>query len=442
MTFNSDTLLNELDTLTADVVPARWIVAFSGGIDSTVLLHALAKSNSATNITAVHINHGLQVESDAWVAHCQRIAAELDVEFLVQNVCVKEGGAGGPEAAARTARYAAFHALLERDDCLLSAHNQDDQGETLLLNLMRGSGPAGLAGIGRRRAFATGLLLRPLLSVSREQIEFYAAESELRWLEDPSNSNTRFDRNFLRHEVISLLAERWPAVSSRLTRSAELQGEASELLLELADIDLEEVGSAGRLRISRLQHLSQPRQRNLLRRAVSLNGLPTPPATRLEQIINELIPARSDAQPLVCWAGAEVRRFRDEIFILPIDTQSAFDFQADLPASGDAICLGPTMGALELVPSDAAGIAPAIAEGGLKLRLRSGGEVLRVSGHGGTKKLKTLLQDQAILPWMRSRLPLLYSGDRLVAVANLWVAEDCLETPGYRVKWRDPPVLK
>lgn len=447
MTFDSAELFRKetlcrLQSLTGEVAPARWIVAFSGGIDSTVLLHALAKSGSGTHVVAVHIDHGLHPDSPAWASHCQAVAKNLGVAYTGLAVTVDESASGGLEAAARDARYTAFREIVEVNDCLLSAHHQDDQAETLLLNLMRGSGVTGLAGIGARRNFGKGLLLRPLLGVPLQDLKSYAASEQLEWIEDPSNRDTRFDRNFLRLEILPALASRWPAVAERLRRSAELVGEASELLDDLADADLAAVGTDNRLSIDQLQGLSAPRQRNVIRRAIRRCGVPAPPGRRLQQIVDELIPARPDAQPLVCWSGVEVRRYRNELFILPQPSRTSLSAGGTLLANGQRVSMGGKLGALQLVDTDSPGISPEIAAAGLEIRFREGGETIRVAGHQSPQKLKGLLQEAGIVPWMRSRVPLLYRGENLVAVADLWIDAQSTAEPGYVVQWHDAPRLK
>ncbi len=442
MAFDSDDLLERLQALTTGFDVSRWLVAFSGGIDSSVLLHALARSGTDKPVQVVHIDHGLHAESAGWAAHCKASAEALDVSYLGIEVAVAGDTGSGPEAAARQARYAALLGVVMDGDCLLSAHHENDQAETLLLNLMRGSGPAGLAGIGARQSFGKGLLLRPLLGVSGEMIGEYAERHDLSWLNDPSNVDTRFDRNFLRREVLPGLTSRWPAVSNRLRRSAELVGEASELLNELADIDLETCGSLERLDIAALQGLSQPRQRNLLRRVVRLSGLPPPPATRAHQVIHELIPARADAQPLVTWKGVEVRRYRANLYVMPtLDTATASPKQRLRPGM-NGVSLGKGLGSIHLIDDGGAGIDPSVAAEGLRVEFRDGGEEIRIAGDGATRKLKKLMQEAGVLPWMRERVPLLYSGARIVAVGDLWIAAECAAEPGLVVRWTDKPAIR
>ncbi len=421
--------------------PARYAVAFSGGIDSTVLLHALSRIAAPVPIIAIHIDHQLCEESAAWERHCRTFADALGVEYVVRQANITSHSGMGPEAAARAARYGIFETLIEENDWLLSAHHERDQAETLLLNLFRGSGPAGLSAIGKSRPFAKGRLVRPLLGVSKELIEAYARRENLSWVEDPSNRESRFDRNFLRHEIVPKLESRWPALVGRLTRSAELAGEASELLDDLAQVDLETAGLADRLEISALQQLTPARQRNLLRYAIRNLGLPPPPATRLSQIVNELMGAREDAQPRVQWQGAQARRYRNQVYLLAAEQEVTARSPSEPLRDGNLIDLGAGLGSLSLKKSDRAGIDPAITQSGLDIRFREGGESIRPAGREHTHKLKKLLQDASVVPWMRARIPLLYSAGKLVAVADIWIADEFSAENGYQVRWENHPSL-
>lgn len=442
MALDSEFLLERLTALTGGEAASRWLVAFSGGIDSTVLLHALSgiRGQHQKEIIAIHVDHGLHPDSCDWDAHCRQFAEGLEVAYVSKRVIVNDESRSGPEAAARQARYAVLQTLVTDGDCLLSAHHEDDQAETLLLNLMRGSGLAGLAGIGTTQKFGQGRLLRPLLCVSVHAIEEYAKRHELCWIEDPTNADTRFDRNFLRQEIVPSLAARWPAVSARLKQSADLASEASALLRDLADIDLAAMGSPQRLDLEALQALGPERQRNLLRRAITLCGLPPPPATRLYQAVHELIPAREDAQPLVKWPGTELRRYRNHLYVMPAIANLP-DEPMQVLRPGESLDLGPGMGRLVLSPDTDGGINPDLATAGLRVRYRHGGEEIRPIGHDCTHKLKKLLQQEGIVPWMRERLPLLYAGENLVAVADLWIARECSHDAGFTVSWRDKSPL-
>ncbi|MFQ5983875.1 MAG: tRNA lysidine(34) synthetase TilS [Woeseiaceae bacterium] len=358
--------------------PRRYLVAFSGGIDSTVLLHALKSSAEEHQIPirAIHIDHGLHEDAKRWEAHCREVAGDLDVEFISESVEIEEQSGLGLEAAARQARYDALRSIVEEGDWLLSAHHEDDQAETLLLNLMRGSGIAGLAAIGALQTFSRGMLARPLLGISGSSLADYADEQNLRWIDDPSNLDTHFDRNFLRREIIPMLAERWPGVAARLARSAELAGEASELLNDLAEIDLANVmtrDKPDRLDIDGLKTLSEKRQRNLLRHAARRCGLSLPPATRLKQITGELIPAREDAQPLVSWPGAEVRRYRGNLYLLAETVAEEEPATIVLSAEDRWLELGKGRGQMRLEAGVVGGIDNETVERGLTLKYRRGG---------------------------------------------------------------------
>ncbi len=442
MAFDSDVLLERLQALTGGVGPARWLVAFSGGLDSSVLLHALASTSDRTPVVAIHIDHGLHPDSATWSQHAEAFSTALGVEFIVRRVSLDPRMPQGLEAAARDARYQAFYELVEDDDCLLSAHHESDQAETLLLNLMRGSGPAGLAGIGVTQPFGHGQLLRPLLGVSSDDIAAYASAEELTWIEDPSNTDDRFDRNFIRREVMPLLRTRWSAVDNRLMQSSSLLAESSQLLRDLADIDIEACGSSHSMSLERVRQLSEPRQRNLLRRAVQRCGLPIPPATRLYEVVTALISARRDAQPVVRWPGAEIRRYLDRLFVqAPLDPWPDGSETRSM-AEGDLVDLGRGLGRLRLVRHGREGLDPDIVGNGLKIHFRQGGESLRIAPDGSTRKLKKLFQEAEVLPWMRDRLPLLYAGDTLVAVADLWLSADHIAIGGFVIDWQEKPAIK
>jgi len=447
MTFNAEDLLSRLAELQENrTKPRRYLVAFSGGIDSSVLLHALVVSaeDHQTPVVAIHINHALHEDAPDWEVHCRNVAQELDVPYVSRTVVVDDKSGLGLEAAARQARYDAFRDIVEENDWLLSAHHKDDQAETLLLNLMRGSGLAGLAGIGALQRFSEGMLVRPMLDISSNDLASYAKEHGLCWVDDPSNQDTRFDRNFLRRDIIPALAERWPGVSKRLGKSAALAAEASELLNDLAQLDLTNLATGkkpDKLDIDGLKSLSEYRQRNLLRCAARQCGLPPPPATRLQQITRELIPAREDAQPLVEWPGAEIRRYRNKLYLLAAVPDDVMLAATKLTVDGNWLDLGVGRGQMRLEAGVDGGIDCAAVENGLALRFRQGGEEFCPAGRKRTHKLKKLLQEDGIVPWMRQRIPLLYSGDCLVAIGDLWVAAEASKSNGYGIRWRNRPAL-
>ena len=444
MNFSAGTLRQALAELGERATRAnRYVVAFSGGLDSTVLTHALADicKESGTEILAVYVDHGLQRESAQWSEHCEAFAKSIGIAFTGLRVAVDLQSGLGLEAAAREARYSAFRDLVEPHDWLISAHHRDDQAETVLLNLMRGSGPAGLAGIQPVRRFSSGWLVRPLLDVPREDLQAYATGHALEWLVDPSNLDQQFDRNYLRHEVLPRFESRWPDAANRIRRSAKLAGEAAGLLRELAEMDAEAFGDrSDRLPIDALIAMPPARQRNVLRHVIFELGLPLPGAAQLRQIIDEVVHAREDAQPLVTWSGGRARRHDKRLYLLPAD-----DLQAKPKAgrrfTGDKLALGGGLGTLRLRTGMPTGLSDAVIEAGLELRFRVGGEKIKLSGQEHTRKVKKLLQEENIVPWMRDRVPLLFAGDELVAVADLWVADEAASSPGTAIEWVNRPAI-
>ena len=444
MKFNSEILAKYLKALESEATqPSRYIVALSGGLDSVVLLHALRnhliEHKSKIPLIAIHINHCLQPESQSWVEKCKTITYKLDIIFKSINVEVDLNSGRGLEASARSARYSALLREMRYKDWLITGHHQEDQAETLLINLIRGSGPAGIAGISKIRQFGLGWIARPILNITKDNLTSYAKENSLDWIEDPSNLDLNFDRNFLRHEIITRLKARWPNVADCLCRSSAHAGEASQLLFELAEIDLEKICSdSSKIPISKLLKLSPARQRNLIRFALQKQRLNIPSTAKLKLIFSDLIFARQDAQPLIRWDGVIVRRYRDNLYLMS-DKQISDLFP--LPILGNELSLGPGMGKLNFEISENIGLSRELFDKGLIVRRRTGGEKIIPYNQTHKRELKKLLQEKGIVPWMRNQLPLVYSGEDLVAVGDLWISKDAISEPGIKVRWIDRPEL-
>lgn len=419
----------------------RLCVALSGGLDSSVLLHALAGMGLRGALRAVYINHGLQPRAEAWGEHCAALCANLGVPFSAQSVTVVVEGEG-IEAAARRARYDALFAGLETDEALVTAHHLDDQAETILLNLMRGSGPAGLAGMAAVGQRGERFLLRPLLAVPQEKIRAYAVATRLSWIEDPSNEEFRFDRNFLRHQLLPLLAGRWPSAIAAMARSASLCAESAGLLEELARLDAASASIRGRVSVEHLARLGEGRQRNLLRHLARRETGTTPPWRCLREGLPQLLGAGIDRQPLVAWEGGEIRRFRGLLHVQKPIAEAVL-IEDRLPArAGASLDCGGAAGRIRLEMDATGGLDPQKLGADLRLRFRAGGESLRPVGSASSRPLKKLFQEAGVLPWMRSHVPLLYAGERLVSVADLWLAAEAAAKegqPGLRVYWEQHP---
>jgi tRNA(Ile)-lysidine synthase len=443
VSFSPEALIARLAELEQQLAaPGRYVIAMSGGLDSTVLANALAaaRTEHGKALLIIHIDHGLHAASASWAEHCQAVAKQLGIEFLLEHVDVDVSTGTGTEAAARQARYAALAGHMTSSDWCLSAHHQDDQGETLLLNLLRGSGPAGLSGMRPLRRLGAGWLVRPLLDVPRQALLDYANSAKLAWIDDPGNEEERFDRNFLRKRVVPVFEERWPHAARKFSRSAELAGDASDLLADLADLDLDTMGATvDRLPLKGLGALPRNRQNNVLRRAARLTGLPTPAAAHLQAIQSELLVARDDAMPLVSWPGGEARRYREHVYLLPALDDVSFEDGQALDELGQVI--GPGLGSVRLARGGGPGLSDALLQAGLTIRRRRGGEKIKLSGQQHTRKLKKLLQEEHVVPWWRDRLPLVYAGDELVAVADLWLADSACTSPGAVIHWDERPNL-
>ncbi|VAW79490.1 tRNA(Ile)-lysidine synthetase, partial [hydrothermal vent metagenome] len=289
---------------------AAYAVAYSGGVDSHVLLHLLASQRESLRapLMAVHVDHGIQSQSDEWRAHCARVCHQLDIPFHALQADGKAGPGESPEAAARHARYRALADWLPEGAVLLTAQHRDDQAETLLLQLFRGAGPRGLSAMPASVPLGRGLLLRPFLDVTRADILAWAQAHDLAWIEDPSNTDTRYDRNLLRHELWPLLQQRWPGLSTVLARAADHQSEQAGLADALAEMDLSSGCRTGENHLvqSALLTLEPARQRNLLRFWIHQQGFAMPSQAVLERIRTEMLFSRDDAQPVVRWGEAEL----------------------------------------------------------------------------------------------------------------------------------------
>ncbi|WP_112193875.1 tRNA lysidine(34) synthetase TilS [Pseudomonas sp. LG1E9] len=403
-------------------------VAFSGGLDSTVLLHLLANTEHLPPLSAVHVHHGLQAAADAWPSHCQSVCDSLGVPLRVMRVQVQPGAS--LERAAREARYQALAEVVGAGEVLLTGQHRDDQAETLLFRLLRGSGVRGLAAIPVQRPLAGGHLLRPLLDASRAELEAYAHEHQLEWIEDPSNADPRFSRNYLRHRVFPVLTERWPQAVSSLARTAEHLSDAQGLLDELARMDLQFADRPSplpwlqlpSLDLAALRKLSDARQRNALRHWLA-------PLTRLPDSDHwaswySLRDAKADAQPLWRLADGELHRCGERIWWLPAIWSEFSDATVSWPDPQNPLEL-PGNGLLSII-----GEAP---EGPLEVRYRQGGEIVEVPGRG-RRDLKRLLNESGVPGFVRGRLPLLYRGEQLLGVPSLighWAAP----SRGWQLHW-------
>lgn len=418
-------------------VGARLSVGFSGGRDSAVLLHLAACSPRRADYTlsALHVHHGLSPYADAWAEHCRTFAASLGVALTVERIAVDRDAADGLEGAARTARYGAFSRV--DADLLLLGHHQDDQGETVLLNLLRGAGVTGLAAMPGARALrrASGesiTIERPLLDCPRGAIDDYAAEFGIAYVDDESNGDAHFSRNFVRHAVMPLLASRFPAAGQQLAKAASQAGAALALLDDLAAIDHGSAQSGRGLSVARLRALSDQRLGNLLRWELSGMGARIPASARMHEALRQIREAGDGCQAEVAFGEVSVRIWGGRVFIV----RSA---APPIPVRcGGCREISWGEGRVRFTPVLGTGLRAALFDDAVEVRLRAGGE--RIALHAGRPRraLKDCFQEAGVPPWERATAPLLWLGGRLAWVGGLGAAADCLagaDEPAMRVDW-------
>ncbi len=433
--------------VTAAIAPAlvpgaHLALGLSGGVDSVALLSILLELAPALrfSLRAVHINHGISPNAERWAGFCAELCRKLGVPFQLEAVDIAPYRSLGLEGAARRARYGAF-AQLEADIIVLAQH-RDDQAETLLLQLLRGAGIRGLAGMPRLRAFhgARARLLRPLLDVPRVQIESYARERGLVWVEDESNADTVRQRNFLRHDVLPLLERQFPAAGATIARAAAHLAEAGGLLDEMARADIERsvVGGGAAVEVSFLRQLGEARAKNLVRYLCEVRGIPPLGSARLGEFLRQLREARADARIRLEAPGWEFFRYRGKLYLEPAreavqpQWREAWNGENALPL----LMLG---GVLRFKPEEGRGLSVELLRtAAVTVRLRQGGEQLQPDRRRPRRTLKNLFQERGVPPWRRGILPLLYCGENLVSAPG--VAEDCSfqaapGNPGLIVTW-------
>lgn len=449
--------MQRLDGLLQAIPVSRLCVALSGGADSVALLAALAMarhgraSSAQWPLRALHVNHGLQPQADRWARECRKLGRAVGVPVSVRKVVVTAGRGRSLEAAAREARRGAFVAALRPGEALLTAHHLDDQLETVLLMLLRGSGVHGLAAMPPAQPFGKGWLLRPLLEEPRAALAAFVVRRGLASVNDASNADERFDRNYLRHQVTPLLETRWPGAARAVARSARLLGEARGLLDALAQADLARIDRRS-LGLPGLAGLSAARQRNALRAWLRGQGALLPDEVHLERIRVELPAARRDAQPFVRWQGGEVRRFRARLYFFPPLAVSRSNARPIVPGEwswtrGRPYELGPGRGALRLRVDPQGSIARDTLPPRLSVRSRVPGATVTLHPGGPTHAVKELLRVRGILPWERDRLPVVCDGAQIVSVGGLFVTAPYQATGAgrggrLRLEWVDPPEFR
>ena len=411
-------------------------------MDSVVLLHLLQNiaPRFQWQLAALHVHHGISPNADAWAESCAQLCTQYAIPLQVERVNIESlRDAHGIEAAARKLRHAAL--LKQPCDFVALAHHADDQAETLLLQLLRGGGVKGVSAMPLLKSDDSQMhaTVRPLLEVSREQLLAYAEENDLSWIEDESNADVRYPRNFLRHRILPEMEAHFPQYRVALARSARHFSEAAQLMDELARLDASQAFEGETLSVDVLRSLSYARAKNLLRYFLHVRGAVMPQAVQIEDMLRQLCEAREDAAVCVAFGDWQVRRYQGRVHVMldlrdfdpSVITTWSGETELPWPALGGCVSFTETSG--EYISLDR------LQGKKVTLRLRSGGESLRLHRNGGNRSLKNILQENHVPPWQRERLPLLYCGDELVAIVGVAIHADYQANEGEKsllVSWK------
>ena len=418
----------------------EYIVALSGGLDSSVLLYGLSKLQSQYDyeIKVIHVNHQLQEISEEWVEFCQSQSVALGLSCLIETISIDKNSGDSLEAMARHARYSVFAKHMHKTSCLLTAHHADDQFETFLLQLFRGAGPKGLSAMPKQKPFVSGQHARPLLAFSRTQLEKYATLKNIQYIHDPSNDETQFDRNFLRNEIIPQIKARYSNVQNSVGRSAEHIATEHFVLDNLLNEKLRKLLIKNTLNLTEWHKLETNIQALLIRKWVSDSQLQLPSTKILEDVLLQLKHAHGESKTKITWAGVEIRVYSQRAFLLSkIDEDVYKESAGSYVKSAEKFQLPENYGTLTFNSGGDESLQ-------LRLEFRSGGEKLRLPKHKHHVSLKQLCQKNRVLPWIRSRIPLLFEGEELVAIGDLWLNADWLERrklPNFAVNWNNKPLI-
>ena len=423
-------------------------VAYSGGLDSAALLHlanAYARAHGLA-LFAFHVHHGLSENADGWLAHCKEECAALGIPFDARRVTIEAKECDGIEQAARTSRYGALGELCRLHDVrvLLTAHHKDDQAETVLLQLLRGAGLAGLSGMALAHEASALLgapsliLARPLLDMTRSELEEFVARHGIRYVEDESNGDIRYSRNALRHKVAPVLHTHFPGYQTRLARAAEHAQAAQRLLVELAALDWQTCATGDCIEMARFSELGDERQDNLLRYWFSLHRVRMPSSAWLREMRTQLLRAREDAQVRVIHQDCEVRRHRGRAYLVPRADKENADAARIFTWHGEPSIAFPEFGGILHFDPMEEGVAGWPVDEALEIRWRNGGERLKLAPDRPTRSLKHHFQALDIPVWERQRLPVVFAAGRLVFAAGIgmnWAAVSESAGKSIRLRW-------
>ena len=422
------------------------VVALSGGADSAALLAGLAALSGGFRglpLRAVHIDHGLQAAAAEFRDACRNLCEHLGVRLELIRVEVQSEAGLSIEAAARDARYAALAAQLRPLECLLTAHHRQDQAETLLLQALRGSGVKGMSAMPLCRVLGLGWHVRPVLDVPQRELLQLGGRLGNSKVLDPMNEDLRFDRSYLRKAIWPLIETRWPGADIALSRSARHMAEAQELLDGVAAADVARLRDGDALSVPALRALPPANRMNAIRAWLGEAGVEAPSTARLAEALRQVFEADADHQPAIVWGDKALRRYRQRLFLTEADCPRLEGARPWTAVLGSSIALGANLGYLTW-SAQTGGIAADALPSVVIVRRREGGETLKPARSAKTQTVQHLCQSQGVLPWMRDALPLVFAGDELIAVADLWLeARWCAapDAPGLKIAWNNAPLV-
>ncbi len=403
----SNQLTTSLSSLTKSV--NRLVLAFSGGLDSCVLLHLIKHQCEAFQVLVWHVNHGLLENAQEMESFCQQITLSYGLSFQVSHLHLNSAESN-LEARARKARYNVFAQALTGEDCLLTAHHADDQAETFFLNVLRGSGSAGLRGIAHKKLMSDSQILRPLLNFSRAELEQYAREKELRWFDDPSNLSNRFNRNYLRNRVLPLVQQRWPGYLESIRSVCTIQAETQQLLVEVAEMDYQQCKLATELGRDQILKLSIARQKNLIRFWLVDQGYDSLSKGKLNELVRQLSVSGA-SNPVVKGSNYEIRVYQGRLYIVPdcapgpvLQGYLLTDIPLNIEPIGLSICREDIFEHFHIADSGQS----------VSIKFRTAQPTVKAYQH----RLKNLFQKHRIPPWVRALTPQVYINDELI---GLWL---------------------
>ena len=445
MSKKTSSALDIIERQIKPLLPNKFCIAFSGGMDSTVLLHVMKNIiDEKSQIRAIHINHNIVDNSKVWTKTCKSICKNFGIDIEIISLEVTHKGYG-LEAAARDERYEKLKEKLYENEYLLTAHHEEDQMETVFLRMARGTGLDGLQGINEKYSFGEGIIFRPMLEVSKTSVMDYAKEHQLKWVEDSSNQDTHFDRNFLRKKIIPQFRERWPSIASSVSRLSQLSAQNIKILNQIAEEDIGPIANMNELPLAKLLDKSFERANNMLRYIILANGMSIPSMKTLQDGLKEMLDPETD-KSVIAWKDYCIRKYKNHLYFLSNSDLEPNKVDVRIPWEiGKTVNLGENIGTIEATFIHGDGLSIEKCKNKLTISYRQGGELIKPIGHRINKSLKNLFQENQILPWMRDKIPLIYYQDELVSVADLWFNQNYVASQneaGFVVNWHKKMIIK